>query len=169
MRTLLVILLFTMFWINSGAQIEIDTADIVTSYDENGLVLKSYHIKNQNHFAKSDNSSYYLEIDGEVSLSDNSRKILSEFVIEVLQKNKKSSYSGRTIWLSLLVNFKGEITSVMIGLDKKDASSVDFTKQEVKQIMQKIKKKVQFDVEREFKYKDRFISMSVPVRAYFTE
>jgi hypothetical protein len=164
MKTLLVIFLFTMFWINSEAQIEIDTANIVTSCNTDGFFVKSYHIKNQNHFAKSDISSYYLEIDGEVSLSDISRKILSEFVIEILQKNKKSSYSGKTIWLSLLVNFRGEITSVMIGLDKKDASSVDFTKQEVKQIMQKIKKNVQFDVEREFKYKDRFISMSVPVR-----
>lgn len=164
MKTLLVILLFTMFWINSGAQIEIDTADIVTSYNTDGFYVKSYHEKNQNHFAKSDNSSYYLEIDGEVSLSDNSRKILTDFVIEVLQKDKNSSYSGKTIWLSLLVNFNGKIASAMIGLDKKDASSIDFTKQEVKQIMQEIKKNVQFDVEREFKYKDRFISMSVPVR-----
>jgi hypothetical protein len=164
MKTLLVILLLTMFWINSQAQQTIDTTDIVTSYNTNEVFVKSYHVKNQNHFAKSDNSSYYHEIDGEVSLSDNSRKILSEFVIEVLQKDKQGSYSGKTIWLHLIVNFKGEITSVMIGLKKEDASSIDFTKQEVKQIMQKIKKNVQFDVEREFKYKDRFISMSVPVR-----
>lgn len=164
MKTTLSLVLFTITCFVSQAQETIDTTDIVTSYNTNEVFVKSYHVKNQNHFAKSDNSSYYHEIDGEVSLSDNSRKILSEFVIEVLQKDKKSTNSGITIWLSLLVNFKGEITSVMIGLDKKDASSIDFTKQEVKQIMQKIKNNVKFDVVREFKYKDRFISMSVPVR-----
>jgi len=64
MKTLLVIFLFTMFWINSEAQIEIDTANIVTSCNSDGFFVKSYHIKNQNNFAKSDNSSYYLEFDG---------------------------------------------------------------------------------------------------------
>lgn len=135
MKTTIFLVLFTIASFVSIAQETIDTTDIVTSYNTDGVFVKSYHVKNQNHFAKSDNSSYYHEIDGEVSLSDNSRKILSEFVIEVLQKNKQGSYTGKTIWLHLIVNFKGEITSVMIELKKEDASSVDFTKQEVKQIM----------------------------------
>jgi hypothetical protein len=164
MKSIIFLVCFTITWFVSISQETIDTTNIVTSYNTDGFFVKSYHLKNQNHFAKSDKSSYYLEIDGEISLSDNAKEILSNIVIETMQNKKKNLYFGRTIWLSLLINFRGEVTSVMIGLDKNDALGIDFSKQEVKQIMQKIKKNVQFDIVREFKYKDRFISMTVPVR-----
>lgn len=163
MKTLIFMFFFAMFWINSVAQVAIDTLDIETSYNDTKSFSKSYHIKNQNHFSNSDKTFYPIEIDGDIFLSPESKETVSGIILETLPKEKVNSFSGKRILLSLIVNSQGEIKSVMIGLDKKDASSINFTKQECKQIMQIIKKDVKFDVVREFKYKERFISISVPV------
>jgi hypothetical protein len=64
MKTTIFLVIFTITCYVSIAQETIDTTDIVTSYNTDGFFVKSYHIKNQNLFAKSDNSSYYLEFDG---------------------------------------------------------------------------------------------------------
>lgn len=164
MKTSLLLSFVVLHYFTSLAQGTIDTTDIVTSYEESGsYISKWYHLKNQNHYESKVNLSSPHEIYGEVSLSEDSREILSAIIHNNLSKETVSSLSGKKVILSLIVNNLGHITSVMIGVRKEDSVQVIFTKQECKKLIQDIKKDVRFDVVYEFENKNGHLSMIVPV------
>lgn len=127
-----------------------DTSKIIVEYSNN-TKLNMYRFKDIPHFGTNNAFKYPSDPYGKFTLAADGRANIDNAIVQSFSKKTMNTLKGKIIMLSLKVNGKGEVMSVMLSISDSNIKKNELTKKEIFLLIQNIKNGVRFDTAEDVK------------------